>query len=135
MARKETSYGVIPIRKWEDKWQVLLVKHGKGHWSFPKGHPEEGETPKETAARELLEETGLQVKEYFPIDSLSEHYMFRWEGILINKTVIYFVAYVFGEVVLQERELSEYAWCSLEEAEELASFPQAKSICRELRLL
>jgi 8-oxo-dGTP pyrophosphatase MutT (NUDIX family) len=42
--------------------RVLLFKpknHFDGyHWSFPKGRPEPGETPQETALREVLEETG-----------------------------------------------------------------------------
>lgn len=32
-----------------------------GQWSLPGGHPEEGESPEETIARELLEETGLRI--------------------------------------------------------------------------
>lgn len=40
------------------KGEVLLVKKKKtGHWSLPGGHPEIGETPIETAQRELEEES------------------------------------------------------------------------------
>ena len=38
--KKEKSCGCIVMHK--DK--VLLVKHNKGHWDFPKVHVEEGET-------------------------------------------------------------------------------------------
>ncbi len=46
--------------------RALLIRRGseplKGEWSIPGGILEVGETLKEGVARELLEETGLQVK-------------------------------------------------------------------------
>ena len=45
---------------------VLLVKgRHTGKWSFPKGHPNEGETEFEAAERETMEETGLRLSPYF----------------------------------------------------------------------
>jgi len=36
------------------------LNHFDGYyWTFPKGHPEDGELPIETAVRETLEETGV----------------------------------------------------------------------------
>ena len=40
-----------------------MVKHrAGGHWAFPKGHVEKGETETETAVREVLEETGVPIE-------------------------------------------------------------------------
>ena len=39
---------------------ALVRRRSETLWFFPKGHVEEGETPEETAEREILEETGIQ---------------------------------------------------------------------------
>lgn len=46
-----------------DTHEILLVKHQDGaNWGFPKGHAERGETLKQVALRETLEETGYEVE-------------------------------------------------------------------------
>ncbi|HEX7021284.1 MAG TPA: NUDIX domain-containing protein [Trueperaceae bacterium] len=42
-----------------DQGEVLLLHHAGGHWVFPKGHIDPGETPLETALREVEEESGV----------------------------------------------------------------------------
>lgn len=75
--------------------RVLLVHHtyGRMNWELPGGGSEPGEAPDETARRELLEETGLDVEldrltgVYFEPDNDPEpmvHFVFkcRWrEGL------------------------------------------------------
>ena len=40
--------------------EFLLIQDSKNRWTIPKGHIEEGEEAKQTASREITEETGLQ---------------------------------------------------------------------------
>jgi len=124
----ERSYGIIPLRRAGKKWETLLVKHGKGHWAFPKGHPELNETPQETASRELKEETSLTVKQFIPVEPLKEFYVFKHEGVLVEKRVAYYLAEVEGEVEIQEQEIDDFRWVSLEDAAKLATFPESKAL-------
>ena len=58
----EKSCGAIVYRKYHGNTEILLIKHiNSGHWSFPKGHVEKGETEVETARREIMEETSIDV--------------------------------------------------------------------------
>jgi 8-oxo-dGTP diphosphatase len=49
----------------DDRGRILVIRRrnppAAGRWSLPGGRIEAGETPGEAAAREVLEETGLQV--------------------------------------------------------------------------
>lgn len=132
LMRKEHSYGIIPLRFFEKQWHVLLIKHVQGHWSFPKGHPEKEETPKETAARELEEEVGLRIEKWIESPSLSENYVFTYKQEIIAKTVTYFLAEVTGVIKAQEEEIEEIRWLTLNEAKELATFDEAKRLCDQV---
>jgi 8-oxo-dGTP diphosphatase len=59
--------------------------HGAGSWSVPGGHQEFGESFEQTARREVLEETGMEIKnvrfgavtnDYFPEED--KHYVTIW---------------------------------------------------------
>lgn len=52
------SGGIIPLRKENDKWKVLILRCYT-HWDFPKGKKEAGETLLQAAIREAYEEADL----------------------------------------------------------------------------
>lgn len=58
---REKSCGAVVVREDAGQKEILLIRHNAGHWAFPKGHMEEGETEVQTASREIQEETGLMV--------------------------------------------------------------------------
>lgn len=133
----EASFGIIPLRRSVSGWEVLLIQHRSGgHWSFPKGHAEAGESPKQTAVRELTEETGLSIVRFLKQDPLIEHYYFQRNGSEIDKTVTYFLAEVGNEEVsLQDAELVNYRWVPIEKAAGVVTFQESKSLCLEIEKL
>lgn len=135
MPNEEACFGVIPVRHKENGWEVLLIKHNKGHWSFPKGHPSPNETPYQIAERELLEETGLTVVKLLHKEPFIEHYSYEKEGTITKKMVGYFLAEVSGNVCLLEKELCDYKWTSFGNALKQISFDQARHICSEVQRL
>ena len=123
----EKSCGGIIYRGTDDSLEILLIRHVKGHWTFPKGHVEEGETEEETAHREVLEETSLNVE----IDS-SFRYIIEYspkKG--VTKTVVYFLAtYISGQEQAQLSEVSEVGWYNVKDVEKMLTFKNDKNILR-----
>ncbi len=65
MMAPDRSFGAVVFRVPDGSpdREYLLVHHASGnHWDHPKGHPENSETPRETATREIFEETGVNVR-------------------------------------------------------------------------
>ena len=64
--------------------RVLLIRRGseplRGHWSIPGGTLELGESLQQGVARELLEETGLQVRVLEMIEAFDRIYVDQEEG-------------------------------------------------------
>lgn len=57
--------GAVIVRERSSIQEVLLEYRERDYlkdWTFPKGGVEPGETPEETAKREILEETGLEIE-------------------------------------------------------------------------
>lgn len=123
---EEKSCGALVYRKKQNGIELLLLKHRfGGHWSFPKGHVEHGETEFQTALREVKEETGLDVSlregfrqsvEYFPKPN-------------IKKEVVYFLGYAENDnVEKQDEEISEICWVKLEDAHKSVTFRNDKNL-------
>lgn len=126
----DKAFGIIPFHNDGSINNYLLIRHNRGHWAFPKGHKNDGETPLETACREFEEETGIREYTLIPDKSFIENYSYNLEGQLVEKTVEYFIAMVdkTASVKIQIEEIQEYKWCTFNEAVRLITFRE----CREL---
>lgn len=130
---KDFSYGIIPLKAENKNWFVFIIQHHAGHWSFPKGHKESNEDDFEAAKRELKEETNLNIKKIISEDPVQEFYYFYENGNRIEKTVSYYLAETSGNVKLQHEEIMDGKWVSLDDAEEILTFTEAKRILKQVK--
>ena len=108
--------GAVVVRKGVHGREVLLVHRPKyDDWSFPKGKREPGEHVTATAVREVLEETGVEVRLGRPL--LPQLYAVSGGR---AKIVHYWVGKVLGDDDVStypvNDEVDEVAWCPLDEA-------------------
>ena len=131
---KDECFGIVPIFGRETDALFLLIQHQAGHWAFPKGHANPGESPAETARREFQEETGISDFQLLDEPSFTEHYSFVKEGEQVEKTVTYFLGFVNSmEVVLQVEEIQNSDWVSFEEAVKLITFDANRRMFEEVK--
>ncbi|MBS4168496.1 NUDIX domain-containing protein [Parachlamydia sp. AcF125] len=128
----DVSYGIIPLQQKKGEWYVFLIQMPAGYWSFPKGHPNPGETELQAAKRELFEETGLSVSTVLFPQSFEERYEFQRAGQRIRKSVYYFVAEVTGQIALQSTEIQNGKWVLLSKASQYVTFSEGKALCQQI---
>lgn len=126
--KTDRSYGVIPLRQSDEGWLFLTIQHQVGHWDFPKGHPEGAESEKETASRELKEETGLEIAEWLDLPPATNRYQGTKDGEPVDKTVLYFAAVVKGELLLSAREAQDAFWGSYEAVRERLTYDNSRLV-------
>jgi 8-oxo-dGTP pyrophosphatase MutT (NUDIX family) len=128
---QERSAGMVIFRKDEDNLHYLLLRYGWGHWGFPKGIIEEGETEKEAAIRETKEETGLSVFELIQDFKERIEYYFRKSGRTVHKEVVYFLAETPQTAITLSLEHSGHQWLSLNQAMTRLSFENDRRVLKK----
>jgi 8-oxo-dGTP pyrophosphatase MutT (NUDIX family) len=133
----ETSAGGLVLDTATDRVALIgrLDRRGRLLWSLPKGHIEAGETPEQTAVREVQEETGIDGEVVRPLGTID--YWFIADGTRrVHKTVHHFllVAHSF-ELCDEDVEVTEVAWVALDELDNRLAYADERRLVRKARQL
>ncbi len=116
---REPTAGGIVFRMTPDQKdiEILLIQDSKNRWTIPKGHIEPGETAKQTAVREIGEESGLK-----HVDVLAWlgkiHFKYRrLEKLVLMTTQVYLVQSLDkNEHPTKEKWMNGIRWFSFADA-------------------
>lgn len=142
---REFSAGALVLRYMQDQWWVAVIepgRHGepedrKDVVALPKGNVDPGEKPDQTAAREVMEETGVKAKLITKLDSVKYVYMRKWsDNEKIFKVVtFYLMKYQSGRIgqITEEmrHEVRRAYWLPLKEAAAKLSYKGEKQMAQK----
>ncbi len=132
---EETSAGIVLFRKEDSKILFLLLHYPSGHWDFIKGKMEKGESTRETAIRETKEETGITDITF--LENFEEwiKYDFQYQGELVHKKVVFFLAETKTKEVIISHEHLDYSWMDYNTSMEKTTFDNAKTVLTRAQTL
>lgn len=126
----EVSCGAVVYTRIDNKIMYVIIKSLEGYYGFPKGHMENGETEKETALREIYEETALKPHIIEGFRTIDEHTIPHKSGVI--KKIIYFAAeYKEQEIYYQKEELEGAYLMTYDDAMSAFQFDNSKRILKE----
>tara|TARA_B100000678_G_C18135357_1_gene472493 strand:+ start:182 stop:598 length:417 start_codon:yes stop_codon:yes gene_type:complete len=128
----DKSCGVVLL----NSSKVLLLRHSSdssrsgGHWDFPKGHMDDGETEIQTALRELEEETGIA--NVVVVDGFRDTitYTFPRDQKRIGKEVVFFLATTKERKVHLSHEHIDHCWLDFDSAFSRLTYDTARQALR-----
>jgi len=135
----ETSAGGLVVDAEADVPAAALIgridRRGRLLWSLPKGHIEAGESPADTAVREVAEETGIIGEILAPLGVID--FWFVADGRRVHKTVHHFLLRAVGGALSDEDiEVHEVAWVPLAELSARLAYADERALAeRAPRLL
>lgn len=112
---------------------AIIARHSRsGHleWCLPKGHIEKGETPQQTAVREVHEETGILGE---VVDSIATiDYWFTGTSQRVHKLVHHFaLRQIGGELTVEgdpDHEAEDAIWVDFADLDDVLSYPNERKI-------
>ena len=113
---------------------VLLLRYPQGHWGFPKGHVEDSDSSlRDTAIRELKEETGISDAKVIGNWSQITQYTYSRRGVEQIKQVHWFPATTETFDVEISHEHRDHMWLEIDEAMEWITFPDEREVLESAR--
>lgn len=123
--KREKSCGAVLFRRTAEGRSWLVLQSRQGHWTLCKGHVEGGETERETAVREIREETGLTVDF---VENFREVITYS-PAPGVTKDVVFFLGEAgAGPVVCQPEEVAQALFLPLEEALSRLTHPSDRAV-------
>jgi 8-oxo-dGTP pyrophosphatase MutT (NUDIX family) len=122
---REVSYGGVVVRGEE---VLVIVPRGRRRvLGLPKGGRNAGESPEQTAAREVREETGVTARVRGPLGRVE--YSYRRGGRTIDKTVhFYLFDFETGDTADHDHEVDDARWMPLRQARRRLSYPGERAM-------
>jgi 8-oxo-dGTP pyrophosphatase MutT (NUDIX family) len=125
---REFSAGAVVVRRLRGRWWLAAIRPGgkrEGTWALPKGNLGRGESPEESALREVTEETGLVGVSQGKLGDV--RYVYTRGGNRVFKVVsFYLVRYRRGRIddvpAHFRHEVAEARWIPLDEAPRLLAY-------------
>lgn len=126
----ERSCGAVVFTRADGEIRYVLGHAVEGFYGFPKGHMEPGESPEETALREIREEVGLRVTLLPGFHTQDEYPLPKKPG--TRKRVDFFLAeYADQPIVPLEEEFQSAGLYSFDEALRLIQRESLRRILTE----
>jgi len=138
----EKSVGAVVFRVTQKGREFLFMKYRSGHWEFPRGRAEEGETELETMQREIEEETGLSQLKILPNFRKVIRFSYKAHGheydlrvkndccVYVHKKVIFYLVEALDEDIIISDEHQQFRWLPFEEGYKLLTFSGAKKVLK-----
>jgi 8-oxo-dGTP pyrophosphatase MutT (NUDIX family) len=135
--KREFSAGGVVIRRLRGRWWVAAIRPAgkpEGTWALPKGLISPGDSPEETALREVAEETGVEGGVEEKLGDVK--YVYTWAGERIFKIVSFFLMrYRRGRIgdlpPEHAHEVAEARWLPLDEAPRLLAYKGEREMAAE----
>lgn len=124
---KGREYLLLHHQKMENK---RVTKAVAGHWSFPKGHVEKGETTEETVRREVREETGITKIEFVPGFKETIRYFLKYNNEKRLKFVAFFLCRTTEKKIIISFEHQGFAWLPYEQAYTTVTYTSDKKVLK-----
>jgi 8-oxo-dGTP pyrophosphatase MutT (NUDIX family) len=140
--RVVSAGGLVYRRRGADVDVVLAGRRrstGDMVWGIPKGHVEEGESARETATREVLEETGIRGEIEAELGDIEYNYSASGGAgsrrRVFKQVHFFLMRAVGGHFADRDAEMDAVRWFPIQDAEAVVTYENERVLVRRARVL